>query len=154
MNTGRAPDNGQPYEHVMTQAAATGAADRLAVSVTTATRTPISTRFAHRFFDGKMWNGYSWEEVTEGRRRQEEPIYTLHNGIFTRGILMDIARLKGVPYLEPDAHLRRGPGGVGEAGRRQGVGRRRGVHPDRPLDAQGEARALECRREPPGSTRR
>src|SRR5256712_9838850 len=28
-------------------------------------------------------------------------IYNLKNGIFTRGILLDIPRLKGVPYLEP-----------------------------------------------------
>ena len=28
-------------------------------------------------------------------------IHNVKNGIFTRGILIDIPRLKGVPYLEP-----------------------------------------------------
>ena len=58
VNTDRAADNGQPYEHVMTQAAATGAADRLAVTFHGYAHTHIDG-FAHRFFDGKMWNGFS-----------------------------------------------------------------------------------------------
>jgi hypothetical protein len=28
-------------------------------------------------------------------------IHNVKNGIFTRGVLIDIPRLKGVPYLEP-----------------------------------------------------
>ena len=54
----------------------------------------------HMFHDGKMFNGHSKDEVTEdGARRYS--IHHLMNGIMTRGILMDIPRLKGVPYLEP-----------------------------------------------------
>ena len=54
----------------------------------------------HMFYRGKMFNGFSQEEVTEkGARRLS--IHNLKNGIFTRGILLDFPRLKGVPYLEP-----------------------------------------------------
>lgn len=54
----------------------------------------------HMFYDGKMFNGHSQDEVTEeGAGRYS--IHHLKDGIFTRGILMDIPRLKGVPYLEP-----------------------------------------------------
>jgi kynurenine formamidase len=54
----------------------------------------------HMFYQGKMYNGYSQQEVTaKGSGRLA--ITNVKNGIFTRGILMDIPRLKGVPYLEP-----------------------------------------------------
>jgi kynurenine formamidase len=104
VNTVKADDNFAPYEHVITQAAATGAADRLAVSYHGYAHTHIDG-FAHRFFDGKMWNGFSWEEVAKEGGAKKNAIYNLRNGIFTRGILMDIARLKGVEYLEPGTRI-------------------------------------------------
>ncbi len=55
---------------------------------------------AHVFFQGKMYNGFSQKEVTE-KGAGKLDIHNLKNGIFTRGILIDIPRLKGVPYLEP-----------------------------------------------------
>jgi kynurenine formamidase len=104
VNTEKALDNAQPYEHAMVQAGATGASDRLAVSYHGYAHTHIDG-FAHRFFDGKMWNGFSYEEVTKDEGAKKNSIYNLHNGIFTRGILMDIPRLKGVPYLEPGTRI-------------------------------------------------
>jgi kynurenine formamidase len=104
VNTAKAEDNFAPYEHVITQAAATGAADRLAVSFHGYAHTHIDG-FAHRFFDGKMWNGFSWEEVSKEGGAKKNSIYNLHNGIFTRGVLMDIARLKNVEYLEPGTRI-------------------------------------------------
>src|SRR5262245_30987776 len=77
VNTERAADNGQPYEHVMTQAGATGAGDRLAVSFHGYAHTHIDA-FAHRFFDGKMWNGVSYQEVTTEAGAQKNSIYNLH----------------------------------------------------------------------------
>ena len=51
-------------------------------------------------------------------------IDNLKNGIVTRGVLLDIPRLKGVPYLEPGtAVFSRGPRSVGEAGRCEGRAR-------------------------------
>jgi kynurenine formamidase len=104
VNTERSPDNGQPYEHVMTQTGPGGAGDSLSVSFHGYAHTHIDA-FAHRFFEGKMWNGFSYEEVTKEEGAKKNAIYNLHNGIFTRGILMDIARLKGVPYLEPGTRI-------------------------------------------------
>jgi kynurenine formamidase len=104
VNTEKSVDNPQPYEHVITQAAATGAADRLAVSYHGYAHTHIDG-FAHRFFDGKMWNGFSYEEVTKDEGAKKNSIYNLHDGIVTRGILMDIPRLKGAKYLEPGTRI-------------------------------------------------
>jgi kynurenine formamidase len=104
VNTERAADNFQPYEHVMTQAGPAGAGDSLSVSFHGYAHTHVDA-FAHRFFDGKMYNGFSYEEVTKEDGAKKNSIYNLHNGIFTRGILMDMARLKGVPYLEPGTRI-------------------------------------------------
>jgi hypothetical protein len=35
------------------------------------------------------------------QRHSKNSIHNVKNGIFTRGVLVDIPRLKGVPYLEP-----------------------------------------------------
>lgn len=54
----------------------------------------------HIFWEGKMFNGYSRAEVdTEGCG--ELGIAGFHQGVFTRGVLVDMAWLKGVDYLEP-----------------------------------------------------
>jgi kynurenine formamidase len=61
--------------------------------------------FGHRFFDGKMYNGFSYEEVTKEDGAKKGSIYSVKGGILTRGVLMDIPRLKGVPYLEPGTRI-------------------------------------------------
>jgi len=54
----------------------------------------------HFFYKGKMFNGFPQELVTE-RGAGKNSIENFKNGILTRGILMDMARFKGVDYLEP-----------------------------------------------------
>ena len=54
----------------------------------------------HMFFEGKMYNGFSQEEVgPEGAKKLA--INAFKSGILTRGILLDFPVLKGLPYLEP-----------------------------------------------------
>jgi kynurenine formamidase len=54
----------------------------------------------HIFHKGKMYNGFSPTTVTaQGAGKLD--IVKLKQGIFTRGVLFDIPRLKGIPYLEP-----------------------------------------------------
>ena len=79
----------------------------------------------HFFYKGQMYNGYSQDQVTENGALKNG-ILNFKNGIVTRGILMDMARLKGVDYLEPGtpiypedldawekkAHVKVGPGDV------------------------------------------
>ena len=62
--------------------------------------------FAHIFFNGKMWNGYPVAGlVTMERGAGKNSILTMKDGIVTRGVLYDMARLKGVPYLEPGTRI-------------------------------------------------
>ena len=97
-----AADNPSPYEHVMIRTGLdnSGAAmDTYKVSYHGLAHTHLDA-LGHVFFQGKMYNGFSQEEVTE-KGAGKLDIHNLKNGILTRGILIDIARLKGVPYLEP-----------------------------------------------------
>jgi kynurenine formamidase len=56
--------------------------------------------FCHFLWDGKMYNGYPKEVVLETGATKNS-IINFKNGIMTRGVLMDMARHKGVDYLEP-----------------------------------------------------
>jgi kynurenine formamidase len=54
----------------------------------------------HFFPGGKMYNGFGREQIT-AKGAAKDSIVALKNGVFTRGLLFDIPRLKGLPYLEP-----------------------------------------------------
>ena len=56
--------------------------------------------FCHFLYDGKMYNGYSKDEVTD-KGAAKNSIINFKNGIMTRGVLMDMARYRGVDWLEP-----------------------------------------------------
>ena len=100
--TEKAIDNPSPYQHTMIR---TGngdsgvAMDNYSVSFHGLAHTHLDS-LCHVFYRGKMYNGFPQEEVTE-KGCGKEDIHNLKEGIFTRGILIDIPRLKGVPYLEP-----------------------------------------------------
>lgn len=54
---------------------------------------------AHIFHDGKMYNGYGPEQVSsQGAKRNA--ITNLNDRAVGRGVLLDIARLKGKPWLD------------------------------------------------------
>jgi kynurenine formamidase len=55
----------------------------------------------HIFWDGHMYNGRSTELVSEETGAQELAITDAGGGIVTRGVLLDVARARGVPWLEP-----------------------------------------------------
>ena len=54
----------------------------------------------HILYKGLMYNGVSQETITEAGCSNAS-IASLQAGIVTRGVLIDIPRLKGVPYLKP-----------------------------------------------------
>jgi kynurenine formamidase len=58
----------------------------------------------HLFYRGKMYNGFSKDEVGP-KGAAKLSIYNVKNGVFTRGILFDIPRLRGVRFLEPGAPI-------------------------------------------------
>jgi kynurenine formamidase len=98
----RAADNSNPFQHTMTLAGQFSL-DAYSVSYHGYAHTHLDA-LCHMFYQGKMYNGFSQEEVTQ-KGAAKLSIRNLKEGIFTRGILMDIARLKGVSYLEPETPI-------------------------------------------------
>ena len=97
IDTVEAVDNRNPYEHKML---AIGR-DSLAVNYHGMAHSHLDS-LAHTNANGVFYNGYTPDEATvmkEGHAKNS--IHNVKNGIFTRGVLIDIPRLKGVPYLEP-----------------------------------------------------
>jgi kynurenine formamidase len=99
----KAADNPRPFVHEMLSTGRTAGAQSHSDSFTIAHHGLAHTHIdalCHFFYDGRMYNGIPREEVTEkGARRLS--VHAMKQGIFTRGVLMDIPRLKGVSYLEP-----------------------------------------------------
>jgi kynurenine formamidase len=54
----------------------------------------------HIFWDGQMYNGRPAELVSEAGA-QALPITVAKQGVITRGVLLDVAAARGVPWLEP-----------------------------------------------------
>ena len=99
--TEKAIDNPNPYEDVMTAAGGAMAADRISVSFHGYAHTHFDA-LAHHFFKGQMYNGYAQQEfVTLESGATRNSVFNDRDGVFTRAILMDMPRLKGVEYLEP-----------------------------------------------------
>lgn len=94
-------DNSQPYEHAMNPINPAASSDRFSVSFHGYAHTHLDA-LGHHFLDGKLYNGFAqkeWVTVEGGARKGA--ITQTRDGILTRGVLVDIPRLKGVEYLEP-----------------------------------------------------
>jgi kynurenine formamidase len=106
--TERSADNTTPFEHRM---GPTGAASR-SDFVIDGYSWPSYHGYAHTHLDalchmsidGKMFNGFSKDEVDETGAHKLS-IGNLKNGIVSRGVLVDIPKLKGLPYLEPETAI-------------------------------------------------
>jgi kynurenine formamidase len=95
-------DNPDPYRHTMNSTGADPngqwASDTVSVLYHGYQHTHMDS-LCHIFYKGKMYNGYSQQEVT-ARGAGKLAISNLKEGIFTRGVLVDLPALKGVPYLD------------------------------------------------------
>lgn len=105
-----APDNPQPIVRKMVRVGVGapttgigGTSDTFFIAYHGLAHTHMDT-LCHFLYDGKMYNGYAQDQVTENGAARNS-IINFKNGIITRGVLMDIARLKGVDYLEPNVSI-------------------------------------------------
>ncbi len=102
-NSDPAQDNDNPFEHKMVSSGETEgnmwAVEKMGVLFHGYQHTHLDA-LCHMFWNGKMYNGYAQSEVTrQGAGRLA--ITNLKEGVLARGVLLDIPRLKGVPWLEP-----------------------------------------------------
>ena len=59
---------------------------------------------SHTYYDGHLYNGFPDTSITSsGASVLDAALYK--DGIFTRGVLVDIPWLRGLPYLDKDAYI-------------------------------------------------
>jgi len=95
-DTEKAVDNPSPYEHEMRGISL----DRWGVSYHGVAHTHLDS-LAHVNDNGVFFNGYKPdpEQVKQANRHFRNGIDNLKDGVFTRAVLYDMPRLKGVAYL-------------------------------------------------------
>jgi kynurenine formamidase len=104
--TTKAVDVPCPVEWAMVTASQAAATDRIAYPCIHGAGTTHIDSFAHIFFNGKMWNGYPVTgNVSREQGASKNSVLNMKNGIVTRAVLYDIARLKGLPYLDPGTRI-------------------------------------------------
>lgn len=105
------PDNPEPAVHRMTGPAAGVAVthglhfavDRIAMNVHGDADSHLDA-LCHVLYDGELYNGVPASAVTaQGARSLSVDL--VRDGIVGRGVLLDIPRLRGVPWLEPGDHV-------------------------------------------------
>jgi len=106
------PDNPDPAQHKMKGRLGADAGpglsfgmDRIAMNIHGNADSHIDA-LCHVIFDGKLYNGVAAETVTE-TGADELSIDLAADGIIGRGVLLDVPRSRGVPWLEPGDHVTR-----------------------------------------------
>jgi kynurenine formamidase len=102
-NVIKAKEESSPaFDHRMVQTGvnpdSTSSSDLYSVQYHGFTQTHLDA-LCHLFYQGKMYNGYPQQAVTDGGAAKLSVIQ-IKNGIFTRGVLMDLPALFGEPYLK------------------------------------------------------
>lgn len=102
MDTVKSADNTQPFGHRMMASGADPSTMFSGDTYTISYHGTAMTHFdalSHMFHQGKTYNGYPQTEVGKDGAKQLA-VSAYKNGFVSRGILMDIPKLKGVKYLE------------------------------------------------------
>ncbi|MET8397852.1 cyclase family protein [Streptomyces sp900116325] len=107
VETRQGPDNPDPCRHVMTGAVVGGikasglqfARDRIAMNVHGDADSHLDA-LCHVIFDGTLYNGVPASGLTPDGAT-DLTVGMASDGIVGRGVLLDIPRLRGVPWLEP-----------------------------------------------------
>jgi len=99
------PDNPRPALHFMRQLHAGGggtsfAADFLGVDIHGESQSHIDA-LCHAGYDGLLYNGHAVDEVTAAGGGGLDVAKYASRGVVGRGVLLDVAGFRGVPWLEP-----------------------------------------------------
>lgn len=102
-----AVDNTPPFGHKMLTTGATSSAEFATDQYVETFHTLAITHLdalAHMFSGNSLYNGFPRRSVTEAGA-QKLSVIQMKDGIFSRGILFDMPRLKGQPYLKPGTRI-------------------------------------------------
>ena len=92
-------DESTAFEHRTSSNSTTGASDTYAVQYHGFTATHMDA-LCHVFWNGKMYNGFSQKAVT-ANGAEKLAVNRARDGIFTCGVLIDLAALDCKPYRCP-----------------------------------------------------
>lgn len=92
-----AEDNASPFEHTMNRGFTT---DTYRVSYHGYAHSHLDA-LCHILYKDQTYNGYPRAEVNTEKGCLRLSIDNLKQGVITRGVLLDLPRLKGAPWLEP-----------------------------------------------------
>lgn len=92
-----APDNPNPFNHTMNRGLTT---DTYSVSYHGYAHSHIDA-LCHFLWKDQTYNGFRREEVLSEKGCLKLSVDSYKNGVVTRGVLIDMPRLKKVPWLEP-----------------------------------------------------
>lgn len=103
--------NPEPADHRMTMLSDTDigsgslrfAKDYVGVDYHNDTHTHIDA-LCHVAYEGSLYNGWP-QETVDRAGAAADAIEVLKDGLVGRGVLLDIPRLRGVPWLEPGEHI-------------------------------------------------
>ena len=93
-------DNPRPLGQQMTLDAGGHALDLYTIWYHGSTITHIDA-LCHYSFEGKIYNGFDRSLIAQGPGCVQNGVERQKDGIVTRGVLVDLPRLKNVAYLEP-----------------------------------------------------
>jgi kynurenine formamidase len=102
-NTVGGPGNFNPAQHYV-RAWREASVDYIGISYHGYATTHVDA-LCHIFWDGKMWNGKDSTDVSSLGAKSND-VAAWSNGITTRGVLLDIPRLRGTEYVEVDNPVR------------------------------------------------
>ena len=101
--TTKAVDNGAPFGHKMLYTGARPNGDWFMDEYTVAYHGLAHTHMdslGHTAWKGRMYNGFPQLDIT-AQGAKELGVTAFRDGIFSRGVLVDIPRLRGTSWLEP-----------------------------------------------------
>jgi predicted dehydrogenase/kynurenine formamidase len=103
LDTVQSPNNPSPVRHTMAYQAHTpiGAVDEIAMNLHGFANTHLDA-IAHVYRGEDVYNGRSAPDVVTGAGLTFGDICAQRDGIFTRGVVLDIAGARGVDWLAPD----------------------------------------------------
>ena len=104
LSTRQSKTNGQPVVHVMSVPAGPSAGD----SITIAPHGMIVTHMdalCHFSWKDQLYNGRKRSETLSENGARWGSIYAQRHGIFTRGVLLDVAAARGINWYRPDEYV-------------------------------------------------
>ncbi len=93
-------DNKHPFGRTMNLTYPGSATDTYTVYYHGTAHTHLDA-LCHVFYKSKTYNGYPVDEVATDKGCTKLGVENLKNGVVTRGVLIDIPRLRRAPYLAP-----------------------------------------------------